>query len=219
MLGEKYKLLIADDHPIVLMGMREVICRDEQFEIVGQANNPTDLITLTALHTPDILITDYSMPGDDKHSDGIRLIEYLRRYFPDLRILILTMLSNKLIVSALYDLGVYGVISKRGDLSQLLTALNDATKGRIYFSEEFKTSAQSVVKNKKDIEERISNLSIKEYEVIRHFVLGKSVGDIAQNLNRSVKTVSTQKISAMRKLEVSSDQELLMYCAKINLFL
>jgi two-component system capsular synthesis response regulator RcsB len=76
----------------------------------------------------------------------------------------------------------------------------------------------SVVNDGADLDERFSRLSPKEHEILRLFVQGQGVNDIARHLNRSAKTISTQKVSAMRKLEVSSDQELMTYCIERNLF-
>ncbi|MOA55411.1 Transcriptional regulatory protein RcsB [compost metagenome] len=68
------------------------------------------------------------------------------------------------------------------------------------------------------LDERVASLSPKEFEILRLFVAGKSVGDIARSQSRSAKTISAQKISAMRKLEVSSDQDLLAYCLERSIF-
>ncbi|MNE32308.1 Transcriptional regulatory protein RcsB [compost metagenome] len=76
----------------------------------------------------------------------------------------------------------------------------------------------SVLDDGADLDERFSRLSPKEHEILRLFVQGQGVNEIARGLNRSAKTISTQKISAMRKLDVSSDQELLAYCIERNLF-
>jgi two-component system capsular synthesis response regulator RcsB len=127
------------------------------------------------------------------------------------------MLSNPLILSSLYDLGVSGVILKNGDLNEILVALKALSQDRIYRGPGMQ-SGNSVLASRDDVEGRISSLSVKEYEVLRHFVSGMSVRDIALQLNRSVKTVSAQKISAMRKLDVDTDQALLTFCVKANLF-
>jgi Response regulator containing a CheY-like receiver domain and an HTH DNA-binding domain len=207
-LMEKVRVALADDHPIVLMGVREVIERDDRFEVIGEAHNSSELVALYREQRPAIVITDYNMPGDQTYGDGIKLIEYLLRNFPDTRILILTMLSNPLILSSLYDLGVSGVILKNGDLDEILVALKALSQDRIYRGPGMQSSS-SVLSSGDDVEGRIASLSVKEYEVLRHFVSGMSVRDIALLLNRSVKTVSAQKISAMRKLDVDTDQSLL----------
>ena len=69
-----------------------------------------------------------------------------------------------------------------------------------------------------DLSQRLSQLTVKEFEVLRLFSTGVSVGDVAQSLNRSIKTISTLKVSAMRKLNVDNDQALLILCVKANLF-
>lgn len=87
-------VLLADDHPIVLMGVREIIERDPRFKVVGEAQSSSELIRKVALLSPDVIITDYNMPGDEQYGDGTRLVEYLRRHFPEPRVLILTVISN-----------------------------------------------------------------------------------------------------------------------------
>ncbi|WP_187671277.1 response regulator transcription factor [Zestomonas carbonaria] len=214
---EKVRVVLADDHPIVLMGVREVIERDGRFAVVGEALSSSELVRLYKEVRPDIVITDYNMPGDQTYGDGIKLIEYLLRNFPATRILILTMLSNNLILSSLYDLGVSGVILKNGDLNEILVALDTLVRQNTYRGPCMQSN-NSVLPDRDDIDGRIASLSMKEFEVLRHFVSGMSVGEIALHLKRSVKTVSAQKVAAMRKLEVDSDQALLLFCIKSNLF-
>lgn len=211
---EKVRIVLADDHPIVLMGMKEIVGRDHRFDVVGEASSSTELVTLIENQSPQIIITDYNMPGDERYGDGIKLIDYLRRHYSQLGILVLTMLSNPLILSTLYDLGVTGVICKKDGLEEILVALNTVLQKRIYHP----ASSATVIGNDTEVKKRIDKLSIKEYEVLRHFISGMSVGEIANLLNRSIKTVSAQKISAMHKLEVESDQELLMFCLQARMF-
>lgn len=214
---ETMKVLLADDHPIVLMGVREMLERAGRFVIVGEAQSSSELVRLIEQHKPEVVITDYNMPGDEVYGDGVKLIEYLCRHYPQTRILILTMITNSLILSSLYDLGVAGVILKSGDLGEILVALNALSKQRIYRSPGMRSST-SVLASGDDVDGRISSLSVREFEVLRHFISGMTVGDIALRLNRSVKTVSAQKVSAMRKLGVDTDQALLTFCVKANVF-
>ena len=214
---DKVRVVLADDHPIVLMGVREVLEAEESIVVVGEAKNSTELVELYQQLAPDIAIADFNMPGDRVYGDGIKLVEYLLRSYSNTRILIFTMLSNSLILSSLYDMGVSGVVLKNGDRKEILVALRSIMRGKVYRGAHMQ-SANTVLTNNDDAMGRVASLSIKEHEVLRHFVSGMSVGDIAQMLNRSVKTVSAQKISAMRKLEVDTDQALLIFCLKANLF-
>lgn len=212
----KIKIVLADDHPIVLMGVSELIERDERYEIVGQAHTSSELIKQLQRLQPAIVVTDYSMPGDEIYGDGVKLIEYLIRYFPEVKILVLTMLTNNLILSRLYDLGVGGIILKNGDLNEILLALNALSNGEKWHSKAGQGAA-SVIERSDAVQARIASLSVKEFEVLRRFASGMNVRDIAHSLNRSVKTVSTQKITGMRKLDVENDHALLTFCISMNL--
>ena len=102
------KAVIADDHPVVLVGLREMIQRDTRFELVGEAVSSSQLIKLLASNQLDLVITDFNMPGDDLYGDGLQLIEYIIEHFPAVKILVLTMISNQLIISRLLEMGVAG---------------------------------------------------------------------------------------------------------------
>ena len=213
----KYDIILADDHPIVRMGVRDVLEQDPRFNLVGEASTSSELVALYQQAKPQIAITDYSMPGDDRYGDGLKLVDYLLRHFPQTHLLIFTMIDNRLVLDSLYDLGVAGVVTKKGSLDELLQALDCVVRGKVYRGHGM-LDPETVVNARSEVEERIARLSMRELEVIRHFVSGSNVGDIAKLLNRSVKTVSTQKISAMRKLEVGTDQALVIFCEKANLF-
>lgn len=208
------KVVIADDHPVVLLGLREVIQRDERFILAGEALSSSQLIEQLALHQPALVITDFNMPGDETYGDGLQLIEYLNEQFPAVKILVLTMVSNQLIISRLLEMGVAGVIAKSHIREEIGKALNALANDRSYNAPA--VPATSVLSNPKVIDERFSTLSPREVEVLRLVVAGSSVGDIARQLQRSVKTVSTQKVSAMRKLEVLNDHALITYCIKAD---
>lgn len=213
---EKLKVIIADDHPIVLLGVRELIERDPRFCVVGDAVCSKGLIELLEQQAVDIVITDYNMPAESPYGDGLKLVDYLKRHYPHVQILILTMISNQLILTRLQELGVVGVIQKNQLHTEIELALNAIARQGIYRSlEPVKTS---VVESNTAMDERMASLSPKEFEILRLFVSGKSVSDIARSQNRSAKTISAQKISAMRKLEVSSDQDLLTYCLERSIF-
>lgn len=213
---ETFNVVIADDHPIVLLGVRELVERDQRFSVVGEAVCSDGLIELLKARPVDLLITDFNMPGDSPYGDGLKLVDYITRHFPDVRVLVLTMISNPLILTRLQELGVLAVIQKSQLHIEIEVALKAIAKGSQVRSQQ--PAPTSVLDDGADLDERFSRLSPKEHEILRLFVQGQGVNEIARGLNRSAKTISTQKISAMRKLDVSSDQELLAYCIERNLF-
>ncbi len=214
---QKLRIVIADDHPLILMGIRELLSQDLNLLVEATANTPSELVQLLEKSPPDVVITDYSMPGDDQYNDGIRLITYLRRHFPDVKLVVLTMISNPMIISSLYDAGVQAVVLKQDDLSEVLIALKQLRQRVNYYPQGFRQDALKT-RLESSIQERLASLSPREFEVVRLFVCGASISDIAVQLNRSIKTISTQKTAAMRKLDVHSSQDLIAFSMKHNLF-
>ncbi|GLK96575.1 transcriptional regulatory protein RcsB [Achromobacter xylosoxidans] len=207
---ETLNVIIADDHPIVLFGLRELIKGDARFRVIGEAMSSSALVKLLQEQPVHVVITDYNMPDDSSYGDGLKLIDYLIRNFPQIQVLVLTMISTPTVHARLLDMGVVGVIQKRHMHTEIERAL-----GAIFLRRQYRGSqwgAQSGGESALDEDHRFASLSFKEREILRLFVTGKTVGEIARSLNRSPKTISTQKMSAMRKLELNSDQELMTYC-------
>lgn len=204
-------VIIADDHPIVLFGIRKSLEQIEWVNVVGEFEDSTALINNLPKLDAHVLITDLSMPGD-KYGDGITLIKYIKRHFPDLSIIVLTMNNNPAILSAVLDLDIEGIVLKQGAPTDLPKALAALQKGK-------KFTPESVSR----LLEKISasgygdkRLSPKESEVLRLFAEGFLVTEIAKKLNRSIKTISSQKKSAMMKLGVENDIALLNYLSSVS---
>ncbi len=106
-------IIIADDHPIVLFGIRKSLEQIEWVNVVGEFEDSTSLINNLPKLNVDALITDLSMPGD-KYGDGITLIKYIKRHYPNLSIIVLTMNNNPAILSAVLDLEIEGIVLKQG---------------------------------------------------------------------------------------------------------
>jgi two-component system, NarL family, captular synthesis response regulator RcsB len=205
-------VIIADDHPIVLFGIRKSLEQIEWVNVVGEFEDSTALINSLSKLDANVLITDLSMPGD-KYGDGITLIKYIKRHYPDLAIIVLTMNNNPAILSSVLDLNIDGIVLKQGAPTDLPKALAALQKGK-------KFTPESVAK----LLEKISangfgdkRLSPKESEVLRLFAEGLLVTEIARKLNRSIKTISSQKKSAMLKLGVDNDIALLNYLSSITI--
>ncbi|PVZ85778.1 transcriptional regulator RcsB [Serratia sp. S1B] len=205
-------VIIADDHPIVLFGIRKSLEQIEWVNVVGEFEDSTSLISNLSKLNANVLITDLSMPGD-KYGDGITLIKYIKRHYPQLSIIVLTMNNNPAILSAVLDLDIEGIVLKQGAPTDLPHALAALQKG-------MKFTPESVTK----LLEKINStgygdkrLSPKESEVLRLFAEGLLVTEIAKKLNRSIKTISSQKKSAMTKLGVDNDIALLNYLSSISI--
>lgn len=122
-------VIIADDHPIVLFGIRKSLEQIEWVNVVGEFEDSTALINNLPKLDAHVLITDLSMPGD-KYGDGITLIKYIKRHFPDISIIVLTMNNNPAILSAVLDLDIEGIVLKQGAPTDLPKALAALQKGK-----------------------------------------------------------------------------------------
>jgi len=217
------KVVIADDHPLILMGVADLLARDVGISVQATASSPSEVVAALQNELPDVLVTDYSMPDDPRYGDGMAFIGYLLRRFPGLKVLVLTMLSNPMMVASLYDLGVAGVVQKQHDHKELIRALRTIALGNRYHPPNRASGrAQANAANHANpasLDERIASLSPREFEVLRLFAQGHAVSDVAAKLNRSIKTVSSQKTAAIRKLGVNNNQELIAFCTQNRLFL
>ncbi|MEY1662123.1 response regulator [Isoalcanivorax beigongshangi] len=209
----KKKIVFADDHPLVLAGLSDMFDRDFVFDVVGTATTPSELVALVQAQQPDIAITDFSMPGDEQYGDGLKFIDYLIRHFPDTKVLVVTMVSNPMILESLYQAGVAGVVLKSDNMNALPTALQRISLGHTYTHPSLQQAPRASHR-----EDPVTTLSPREMEVLRLFVGGQSLKQVAGELHRSIKTVSNQKRSAMRKLNLDTDQELISFCLRRELF-
>lgn len=200
------RIVLADDHAVVLAGVRAVLERTEPpIEIVGAAQGVEELIALLDRVPCDVLVTDFSMPSPSDHGqDGLRMLQTIRRTHPLLRVVVLTMLDNPSILRAIREMA-HGLISKRSDLRELPAAVAVVGAGRSYLSPMLQAALES------ESGRLETALTARETEVIRLFADGYSVSEIARRLNRSVKTISHQKADAMRKLGIDNHSQLYAY--------
>ncbi|MFP7407724.1 response regulator [Aeromonas veronii] len=203
-----FKIILADDHPLILTGIRSLI---EQItphcEVVAEAYQVSDLLSLLQQHHCNLLITDFSMPGDIR-SDGMVMIQQLRRDYPTLPMIVLTQIHNAGILQSLLQLGVSGILLKKAVITELSDAIRQILSGQIYIGSSVKTLLAEA-----GLDHHITSIQLtpKENEVVRLLASGMSVTQVAEYLHRSVKTISTQKKSAMMRLGISSNSALFDY--------
>lgn len=201
-------IIIADDHAIVASGVRSVLERDLGNRIVAEAVSSEQLLALLENTACDLLVTDFNMPGGTA-VDGLGLLQLLARRWPALPVVVLTQVNNPGVYLSVLQLpSVLGLVHKSDAIPEIAQAVATAARGRRYSSRFVKRQLEEA---ETDAQAAPVALSKREAEVMRLFALGKSVSEIAALLNRSVKTISKQKIDAMRKLGVTTDLEFYAY--------
>lgn len=214
MHARQTRLLIADDHPVMLAGIKSILQTVPGVVLVGAAQNSTGLFALLEREQVDMVLTDYAMPGGD-FGDGMVMLERLRARFPDIKVIVFTVLSSPALLSKIMQLQVHGILSKSSGLDEIPSALQRVAAGMTYFSRALENGVAA--RNRGPCIDKITLLSKRELEVLRMFLGGMSVQAIAGHLRRSSKTVSNQKRMAMLKLACANDAELFLWHSQAGL--
>ncbi|UQO37177.1 response regulator [Burkholderia cepacia] len=204
------RVMVADDHPASALGMSQAMQGNSTIKLVGAVSNSTDLVTALDAQPSDVLVLDYVMPGG-KYGDGLVLLSFLQRRYPALRIVTITMIDNPSVLRAIQKQGVHCILSKSDALSHLIGAVHAAYVGANYMSPFVKQLLQDG-----DAMPVARALTTREIEVVRLFGAGYTVGEIATQLHRSKQTISSQKSSAMKKLGIVRDADLIRYADEGN---
>ena len=200
------RIVVADDHTIVREGLKQLLTAAGDLEVVAEAQNGFEVMDRVRALDFDVLLLDMSMPG----KSGIELIKQVHAEKPRLRILILSMHEEHQYAVRAIRAGAAGYLTKEGASAQLVSAIRRVAGGGAYISadvaEQLALGAMPGAKGPPH-----STLSDREFQIFRMIAEGKSVSDIAERLNLSVKTVSTHKANILQKMNMSTQAELIRY--------
>lgn len=202
------RIILADDHPIVRSGVRTLLESHAQATVVADVGSPAELIEAIHAHPCDIVLTDFSMPGGQV-ADGLHMLGLIHRRWPALPVIVLTMVNNAGVLNSILATGVRGLLGKSDALTELTLAVQAVSHGRDYLSAGIRKALDVTRPGNQLPAQPI--LSKRETEVLRLFASGFTVSEIASQLNRSVKTISRQKMDAMAKLGLKSDLDVYAY--------
>ncbi len=207
----KRRVVLADDHPFVLLGVRSALASAGGIEVVGEATSPSELFRILQDVPCDVVITDLTMPdGPVETADGLRLVRRLCRDWPSLRVVVLTSITNVAILRAVMSAGSHAIVRKTEPIDALISAVRGIAHGHANAGMQAQGSFASTG-GAGAASHAAPRLSPRESEVIRQFVGGSTITEIARHCGRDVSTVSRQKRDAMAKLGVSSDSGLFAF--------
>lgn len=197
------KIILADDHQLVRTGIRRLLDDVDGFTVVAEADNGNDAITQVKEYQPDIAILDINMP----HLNGIKTTEILRRDYPDLKIIIISMHSDELFPERLIKVGANAYLTKDTGIQEITHAIHEVMASREYICTEV-AQKMALVKAGGNGSSPFRELSKRELEVLGLLIKGLKVADISDQLCLSPKTVSTYRYRLLGKLSVQNDIEL-----------
>jgi len=206
------RVLMVDDHPVVLAGLKALVEADSDFCVVGEARDGRTALQLAKQLLPEIVVLDISMP----EMNGIEVAIALLADQPQCRVLVLTVHEDRAYLSQLLELGVSGYLLKRSASEELIRALHAIVAGGMYLDPA--VAGKVVGRPARDAASpqagQTADLSGRETDVLRLVACGHSNNEISARLNISVKTVETYKARAMEKLGYRSRVEVVRYAAE-----
>lgn len=207
------KVLIADNHPIVRMGIKQVLSSSSDFEVIVDVATTSELFEALKNNTPDVVMLEMDIP----EINGIATLRKIKQEFPDIKVLIYSGQSEDVYALSTIRAGAFGYLSKTADLDYIITAVRKVSQGNMFITNEL---AQRLAFDEGTQKPRrfFRKLSTREVEVLKLLASGKRNKDVAIGLNLNEKTVSTYKARLMRKLNVDNLVDLLQQAKALELY-
>jgi len=203
------RILVADDHHLVLAGLKALARDDPTLQVVGEAADSPSALRLAGELKPDVIVLDLSMPG----MNGVRVAQSLRAQVPRCHILILSVHEDRAYLRQLLETGVSGYVLKRSAPEELVAAIRAVAAGGTYLDPAIAAMAiglgpQSGTSRSID---RANELSARETEVLQLAAAGYTNKELSSRLRVGIKTIETHKARAMEKLGLDTRAELVRY--------
>jgi len=207
------RILLADDHKVVRQGTRALLSTVPEWEIVGEADNGRDAVSLTSELKPDIVILDIGMP----ELNGLDATRQIKKKLPETEVLIFTGQETEELVHDVFDSGARSYIMKTDAADHLIDALKALSEHKHFFTSRISEIVFArYIQGKKTVEgaPEKSRITDREREIVQLLAEGKSSKEIATILGISVSTVETHRAAIMKKLGLKSFSELIRYAVR-----
>jgi DNA-binding NarL/FixJ family response regulator len=215
MAMDKIRVMIADDHKIFRDGIKSILEKEKDMEVVEEAAQGSEVLEKVGKSAIDVIVMDIDMGKPD----GIEITEIISKKYPDVKILILSMMGlHDFIIQAL-EKGAIGFILKNAGKDEMLTAIRSVAKGDSYFSREVSAILIEHLNKPRAAKKRIADipLSARELEVLKLIVQENSNPEIAEKLFISIRTVDTHRRNLLEKLGVKNTAGLVKYAIQKGL--
>jgi two-component system response regulator NreC len=215
-MGEKVRIVIAEDHTILREGLRSLLSSNPNFEVVGEAEDGREAIRCAEKLKPRLILTDLSMP----RMNGMEAIKEIKKRSPETKVLVLTVHKAEEYILAAFRAGADGYLLKDSTHAELVMAVNKVLSGRHYISPEISEKViEGYLDGKKTLKSRTSweTLTQREREILKLIAEGYKNKDIAEDLCISVKTVEKHRANLMEKLDLHNVQALTAFAIERGL--
>ena len=208
------RILLADDHGIIRQGLCSLLEKQPDMEVVGEAEDGQKALELVRQLVPDVVIMDITMPN----LNGVGATSQITSEFPGVKVLALSIHSNKRFVADMLKAGASGYILKECLFDELIEAVRTITAGNIYFSPRITdVVVDDYVNHLSDGAKPAKPLTARERQVLQCIAEGRSIRDIAEIMYLSIKTIEFNRRQIMKKLKIKSVAELTKYAIREGL--
>lgn len=209
------KVLLADDHKIVRDGLRTLLEKHVDIAVLGEAEDGREALQLARKLSPDVIVMDIAMP----ELNGIEATRQILSEYPGVKIVALSMHSDKRFVSEMLKAGASAYLLKDCAFEELITAIRTIMKGKIYLSPGIAgVVLEDYIRSDRKTDPSVfSQLTDREREVLQLMAEGKTTKEVAAHLNVSIKTVETHRTNIMTKLDIHTIAELTKYAIREGL--
>lgn len=206
------RIIIADDHAVVRTGLKQIIESDPNLRVTGEASNGFELIEKIQEGNYDVVLLDISMPG----KDGLETLKDVKRIKPRLPVLIFTVYPEDQYAVRLLKAGAAGYLNKECEPEELIEAIHRVAMGRKYVSENLAEILAQKIEETSSVPLHES-LSDREFQVLCMIASGRTIKQIAEELQLSSNTISTYRIRILEKMKMKNNAELTHYAIKNGL--
>ena len=209
------KILLCDDHPLVIEGLKLIIQHNDQMEVVGSVHNGQEAIDFLGEHDVDILLMDINMPV----LNGIEASKIIQKEFPEVKVIMLSMLDDLHITKTLIEYGAKAYILKNASSEEIIQSILGVAEGRILFDQDLLLKIIDLKRSKsRKIEKSLfPKLSRREKEILSLIVQEHTTGEIAEKLFISFGTVETHRRNMLNKLGLRNTAGLVRMALEYNL--
>lgn len=206
------RILVVDDHPFMRAGLAQLINRQSDIQVAGEAGSPAEAIRELARWKPDLVLTDFTMPG----RSGLEFIKDLVAAEPKLAVLVISMHDEAIYAERVLRAGARGYIMKEAGGENLLSAIRTVLSGEIYLSPRIAAQMLATFSGRRPRGSKspIGKLTDREFEVFQLIGAGKSTRDIAEQLHLSSKTVDVHRGHIKEKLELRDTTALVRHAVR-----
>ncbi|WP_223653002.1 response regulator transcription factor [Hymenobacter psoromatis] len=202
------RVFLVDDHTIVRDGLRALLAHEPGIEVVGEAGNGQELLDLLPTTPADVVLLDANMPV----LDGLATTQRLRIEYPQVRVLILSMLAHERYIGQLFDAGASGYVLKSAEKAEILVAIQTVIAGRQFLCSDLGLNMlRKVLAKEEEPEEtnKVSRLSRRETEVLQLLSEGLTTNEIAEKLFTSKRTIETHRQNILEKTQTKNTAALI----------